>query len=179
MKVFFTWFLRILPCYLFVFGARFINCYKHCSSSTSTTFDQLICRIMNKLYEETMRHSQVLYLPEKNSTSSNSLVSGSESGTSAEVAPGVSVSSLGSPEIWSEESLFADVAGSEEHLDPNCGHTLLSQLIVGGHGADHFKWPWFARVGKRERWGMIRWRCGGSLISSNLVLTAAHCYNHV
>merc|ERR1719206_583179 len=44
--------------------------------------------------------------------------------------------------------------------------------IVGGQPAEKNEYPWLVRLVRR--WGTPL--CGGSLISSNTVLTAAHCY---
>jgi hypothetical protein len=36
-------------------------------------------------------------------------------------------------------------------------------------------YPWMAALGSRTEDGGIEWFCGGSLISRNMILTAAHC----
>lgn len=51
-----------------------------------------------------------------------------------------------------------------------------SLRIVGGSLADFDEFPHFAAIVKRdERHGPIVFRCAGTLISENFVLTAAHC----
>ncbi|XP_018324880.1 serine protease snake-like [Agrilus planipennis] len=47
-------------------------------------------------------------------------------------------------------------------------------LIVGGEKARETEFPHMASIGY-ENQGSIKWLCGGSLISENFVLTAAHC----
>lgn len=59
-------------------------------------------------------------------------------------------------------------------LPRNCGRTVLVDRIVGGVDASLFAWPWIALLrGKSAR--ESSWTCGGVLISSRYVLTAAHC----
>ncbi|KAL6446409.1 hypothetical protein ACFW04_001170 [Cataglyphis niger] len=48
------------------------------------------------------------------------------------------------------------------------------KLIVGGVKAEPKEFPHMAAVGFDIR-GDIQWKCGGSLISAKIVLTAAHC----
>lgn len=43
--------------------------------------------------------------------------------------------------------------------------------IVGGYDVGYYKYPWMATL---IRHGMVF--CGGSLIGSKTVITAAHCY---
>jgi len=58
---------------------------------------------------------------------------------------------------------------------------LLNNLpppVVGGNEVEENSYPWMAALGSRINDGVdggIRWFCGGSLISSNMILTAAHC----
>jgi len=47
--------------------------------------------------------------------------------------------------------------------------------IFNGEDADQGDWPWAVALGVRQEDDTIRWVCGGSLITSGHVLTAAHC----
>ncbi|XP_067381036.1 transmembrane protease serine 9-like [Channa argus] len=60
----------------------------------------------------------------------------------------------------------------ESHSQLNvCGNPLLNNKIVGGQDAIPGSWPWQAALFKS---GSLF--CGGSLINSQWVLTAAHCF---
>eukprot|EP00092_Neocalanus_flemingeri_P004277 GFUD01004597.1.p1 GENE.GFUD01004597.1~~GFUD01004597.1.p1 ORF type:complete len:401 (-),score=88.61 GFUD01004597.1:49-1176(-) len=55
---------------------------------------------------------------------------------------------------------------------------LNEALVVGGNEVNENAYPWMAALGSRTKDqtdGGIRWFCGGSLISSHFILTAAHC----
>ena len=47
--------------------------------------------------------------------------------------------------------------------------------VVGGVPAKLGAWPWMTLIGYKNSLGEISFKCGGSLISSRHVLTAAHC----
>ncbi|CAH1396320.1 unnamed protein product [Nezara viridula] len=67
---------------------------------------------------------------------------------------------------------------SADQTVQGCGKTTVSQhnRVVGGVPADLGAWPWIAALGYRDLYrSNIEWRCGGSLINSRYVLTAAHC----
>ncbi|KHJ79500.1 hypothetical protein OESDEN_20851 [Oesophagostomum dentatum] len=48
-------------------------------------------------------------------------------------------------------------------------------LIVGGTAAPPDAWPWHALIKYRSLYDGKLYVCGGSLISSHYILTAAHC----
>ncbi|XP_066433116.1 serine protease 33-like [Eleutherodactylus coqui] len=54
---------------------------------------------------------------------------------------------------------------------PACGDPVFGQRIVGGTDAIEGAWPW--QIGLHYQDALI---CGGSLISHQWVLTAAHCF---
>ncbi|XP_073491192.1 serine protease 33-like [Aquarana catesbeiana] len=54
-----------------------------------------------------------------------------------------------------------------------CGSPLVSSRIVGGTDSLDGKWPWQVAVIDKESSGT--YLCGGSLISPEWVMTAAHC----
>lgn len=63
-------------------------------------------------------------------------------------------------------------------LPPQCGFSNTSHTrVVGGVPAELGAWPWIAALGFRNKADPSQplWLCGGSLISSRHVLTAAHC----
>jgi hypothetical protein len=57
-------------------------------------------------------------------------------------------------------------------VQDNCGTVTTngSQPVINGHDAPEKSYPWQAYLH-----GETKWRCGGVLISSQWVLTAAHC----
>ncbi|XP_071315858.1 chymotrypsin-like protease CTRL-1 [Trachinotus anak] len=57
-----------------------------------------------------------------------------------------------------------------ESQDLGCGVAFLNTRIVGGQDASPGSWPWQASLTRDGRHF-----CGGSLISSQWVMTAAHC----
>ncbi|XP_055308154.1 venom protease-like [Sitodiplosis mosellana] len=51
----------------------------------------------------------------------------------------------------------------------------LRQFVVGGINSPQGGYPWMALLGYVNNLGEQSWKCGGSLITSRHVLTAAHC----
>jgi len=59
---------------------------------------------------------------------------------------------------------------SKYNLAAECGEEGPSKKIVGGEEATPNQWPWIVALFVDNAWF-----CGGSLISENWVMTAAHC----
>lgn len=58
----------------------------------------------------------------------------------------------------------------------DCGQrkVKIAQLIVGGQTAKVGNWPWHTAIFHREG-GTFEYKCGGTILDKNTILTAAHC----
>ncbi|CAH2308073.1 transmembrane protease serine 9-like [Pelobates cultripes] len=58
-------------------------------------------------------------------------------------------------------------------LSPTCGSPVISSRIVGGANAVYGEWPWQVLIKYNGAF-----KCGGSLINNQWVLSAAHCFDY-
>ncbi|XP_037881429.1 serine protease filzig-like [Glossina fuscipes] len=62
--------------------------------------------------------------------------------------------------------------------EEGCGLVNLSTTkIVDGDDSEIGAWPWMALIGY-DPWSVRPFRCGGTLVSAQHVITAAHCIRH-
>ncbi|XP_031327653.1 CLIP domain-containing serine protease 14D-like isoform X1 [Photinus pyralis] len=59
-------------------------------------------------------------------------------------------------------------------LPENCGELPGGNRIIGGNKTTLFEFPWMALLAYRSQ-NIVEFRCGGSIINSRYILTAAHC----
>ncbi|MCL4132296.1 UNVERIFIED_CONTAM: hypothetical protein GTU68_031738, partial [Idotea baltica] len=61
-------------------------------------------------------------------------------------------------------------------LPGKCGNsTRTTTRIVGGRISDEGAWPWLGALGYKTFKGELDFLCGGALITTQHILTAAHC----
>ncbi|RWS20286.1 trypsin-1-like protein, partial [Leptotrombidium deliense] len=75
-------------------------------------------------------------------------------------------------------TIYANNSNSTEY--DKCGianKEKITPRIFGGAVVSNNKYPWMAAVVRKSN--NVDWRCGGSLISSNAIITAAHCVHGV
>ncbi|XP_026214606.1 tryptase-2-like [Anabas testudineus] len=61
----------------------------------------------------------------------------------------------------------------------NTGDLLGAEVrsgIIGGQDAPKGRWPWMVHLNITSD-GVNRWRCGGTILNDQWVLTAAHCFD--
>lgn len=58
---------------------------------------------------------------------------------------------------------------------PSVKPNLANTRIINGYQATPHSWPWAISLGYIGSKGSAKHVCGGALISSTFVLTAAHC----
>ena len=63
------------------------------------------------------------------------------------------------------------------HVYSNCGRRLVNHeaLIVDGTESKEGFWPWHASIFHIDLYWNTKYKCGGTLINSYAILTAAHC----
>ncbi|KAJ3654560.1 hypothetical protein Zmor_013739 [Zophobas morio] len=60
-------------------------------------------------------------------------------------------------------------------ISEGCGIQNIDSRIVGGEPTTRKEFPWLARLLRRDSQGEMIFSCSGSLITSRVVMTAAHC----
>ena len=75
-------------------------------------------------------------------------------------------------QVTNEEDVGTMEEVAEDNSKCKCGQVIKRNKIVGGVETEVNEYPW--QVGLVNRGGSIVW-CGGSVISSSWILTAAHC----
>ncbi|XP_054723177.1 clotting factor G beta subunit-like [Uloborus diversus] len=69
-----------------------------------------------------------------------------------------------------------DSVDTNRALEPACGHAPFTPFIAGGTESKPNQWPWMAAIFQRFQSARpSKFLCGGSLINTRHILTAAHC----
>ena len=66
---------------------------------------------------------------------------------------------------------------SSLHLSKGLFGAEVKSSIVGGKDAVKDRWPWMVHINITTSDGHDNWRCGGSILSDQWVLTAASCWD--
>lgn len=74
-------------------------------------------------------------------------------------------------------SNFQITIRGDESETLSCGRRLVNHeaLIVNGYTSKEKDWPWHAAILHVALNQNIEYKCGGTLLNSNSILTAAHC----
>lgn len=69
------------------------------------------------------------------------------------------------------------INADKSETSDTCGRRLVDHeaLIVNGYESKEGDWPWHASILHIEINLNIQYKCGGTLLNSNSILTAAHC----
>ncbi|CAG2103117.1 unnamed protein product [Medioppia subpectinata] len=84
----------------------------------------------------------------------------------------------GTGHVYKESLLFLSgkAFGDEQWKPwPKCGNSTIEKKIMNGVAAEKGEWPWMVRLLSCNTINKDCTDCGGSLISDEWVLTAAHC----
>ncbi|XP_054158938.1 transmembrane protease serine 9-like [Oppia nitens] len=88
-----------------------------------------------------------------------------------------SVQSNSRPETTDDDQIGDDMDEFRSHqLYAECGR-VLKLRILGGKSTEPGKNPWMAAIMDRVQHGYLPW-CGGSLVSDQFIVTAAHCFDY-